>query len=213
MQYEFWPEIDAYVGLSERARLLFSAAGTHATEASLNQRALAVQDRQFSANFDYTLAPVLRRDVPMAEWSKNRLLWTRLGFEYGTSAGTGSDDYRSYTGIVELNSRYSLQGTAWMTGRLRADFRDINGKPSQRYRVRVGAEWDEAIHEHPISPYALQGLLRLNRPDPDIRRSCSLLRPAHVRSRRPGASTRCAPDASAGRSAAWPRHPPAAPPR
>jgi hypothetical protein len=41
-----------------------------------------------------------------------------------------------------------------MTGRLRADFRDINGKPSQRYRVRVGAEWDEAIDEHPISPYA-----------------------------------------------------------
>ena len=151
---EFWPEINAYVGLGERSRLLFTAAGTRAMEAQVEPRWLSVQDAQFSANFDYTLAPILRSDVPVAEWSKNRLLWTRLGFEYGTSGSSGPDSYRSYTGIVELNSRYPLQGTAWATARLRADLRDVNGEHSQRYRVRLGAEWEEAFDEHPFAPYA-----------------------------------------------------------
>ena len=159
LQYEFWPEVDAYVGLSERSRLLFTAAGTRAMEASAVQHGVALQDAQFSANVDYTLAPILRRDVPVAEWSKNRLLWARLGFEYGTSARSGADAYRAYTGIVELNTRVPLQGTAWLTNRLRMDLRDINGQSSQRYRVRLGAEWDEHWAGHPVSPYTSVALL------------------------------------------------------
>lgn len=153
-QYEFWPEMNAYVGLNERSRLLFTAAGTRAMEASAGQRGFALQDAQFSANLDYTLAPILRRDVPVSEWSKNRLLWARLGFEYGTSRNSGANSFRSYTGIAELNSRFALQGTAWLTNRLRVDLRDINGASSQRYRVRLGAEWDESFNAHPFEPYA-----------------------------------------------------------
>jgi hypothetical protein len=137
--YEFWPEINAYVGLGERSRMMFSAAGTRAMEGSVDNRILSVQDAQFTLNLDYTLAPVLRRDVPQAEWSKNRLLWARLGYEYGTSLSSGADSYRSNTGIVELNARYPMEGTLWLTSRLRVDFRDINGEASQRYRVRAGA--------------------------------------------------------------------------
>lgn len=61
---EFWPEINAYLGLGERSRLMFSAAGTRAMEGSVENRILAVQNAQFTLNFDYTLAPILRRDVP-----------------------------------------------------------------------------------------------------------------------------------------------------
>lgn len=152
--YDFWPEINAYARLDERSRLMFSAAATRTMEGSVDDRILSVQDAQFTLNFDYTLAPVLRRDVPEAEWSKNRLLWARLGYEYGTSASSGSGSYRSHTGIVELNGRYPMEGTLWLTGRLRVDLRDINGEASQRYRVRVGAEWDTVAFEHPIAPYA-----------------------------------------------------------
>ena len=152
--YEFWPEINAYVGLGERSRLMFSAAGTRAMEGAVDNRILSVQDAQFTLNLDYTLAPILRRDVPQAEWSKNRLLWARLGYEYGTSTSSGADSFRSNTGIVELNARYPMEGTLWLTSRLRVDFRDINGEASQRYRVRVGAEWDAVVFEHPIAPYA-----------------------------------------------------------
>jgi hypothetical protein len=152
--YEFWPELNAYKPLSERSRLMLSAAGTRAMEATLDNRILAVQDAQFTINFDYTLAPVLRRDVPEAEWSKNRLLWTRLGFEYGTSGPSGDDAFRSYTGIVELNGRFPLDTGAWLTNRLRVDFRNLNGEPSQRYRVRLGAEWDDTVQGHPVAPYA-----------------------------------------------------------
>jgi hypothetical protein len=152
--YEFWPEINAYVGLGERSRMMFSAAGTRAMEGIVDNRILSVQDAQFTLNLDYTLAPILRRDVPKSEWSKNRLLWSRLGFEYGTSTSSGADSFRSYTGIVELNGRYPMEGTLWLTSRLRVDLRDINGEASQRYRVRVGAEWDTTAFDHPIAPYA-----------------------------------------------------------
>jgi hypothetical protein len=151
--YEFWPEINAYVGLGERSRLMFSAAGTRAMEGEVDESRLSVQDAQFTLNLDYTLAPVLRRDVPQAEWSKNRLLWARLGYEYGSSAHSGADSFRSQTGIVELNARYPMQGSLWLTSRMRVDFRDINGQASQRYRLRVGAEWDTLAFEHPIAPY------------------------------------------------------------
>jgi hypothetical protein len=151
---EFWPEINAYVGLDERSRLMFSAAGTRAMEGAEVGGKLGLQNAQFTLNFDYTLAPVLRRDVPQAEWSKNRLLWARLGYEYGTSGSGGSDAYRSDTGIVELNGRYPGEGTLWWTSRLRVDFRNINGEPSQRYRIRGGAEWDTRIADHPVAPYA-----------------------------------------------------------
>ncbi len=156
---EFWPEINAYVGLGERSRVMLSAAGTRAMEGSVDNGILSVQDAQFTLNLDYTLAPILRRDVPQAEWSKNRLLWTRLGYEYGTSASSGADAYRSNTGIVELNARYPMAGTLWLTSRLRVDFRDIDGEASQRYRVRAGAEWDTAMFEHPIAPYASAEML------------------------------------------------------
>jgi hypothetical protein len=151
---EFWPEINAYVGLGERSRMMFSAAGTRAMEGSVDNRILSVQDAQFTLNLDYTLAPILRRDVPQAEWSKNRLLWARIGYEYGTSTSSGLDSFRSHTGIVELNGRFPMEGTLWLTSRLRVDLRDINGEASQRYRVRAGAEWDTLAFEHPIAPYA-----------------------------------------------------------
>jgi hypothetical protein len=157
--YEFWPEINAYVGLGERSRVMFSAAGTRAMEGAVDDRILSVQDVQFTLNLDYTLAPILRRDVPLAEWSKNRLLWARLGYEYGTSTHSGADSFRSNTGIVELNGRYPMQGTLWLTSRLRVDFRDINGEASQRYRMRAGAEWETVVFEHPIAPYASAEML------------------------------------------------------
>ena len=30
---------------------------------------------------------------------------------------------------------------------------EINGEPSQRYRVRIGSEWEEGWDGHPFSPY------------------------------------------------------------
>jgi hypothetical protein len=151
---EFWPEINAYVGLDERSRLLFTAAATRAMEGQWTPGNSVTQDAQFTVNLDYTLAPILRRDVPESEWSKNRLLWSRIGFEYGTSGPSGTNDFRSYTGILELNSRYPTPSTLWVTGRLRVDLRDVNGDASQRYRVRVGTEWDTVVLEHPVAPYS-----------------------------------------------------------
>jgi hypothetical protein len=150
--YEFWPQVDSYVAIDERSRLMFSVGGTRGTEAAAGTNAL--QNVQFTANWDYTLPPILRHDVPRAEWSKSRLLWTRLGFEYGTSGSSSADPYRSYTGVAELNGRQPVGHDVWLQGRLRVDFRDVNGESSQRYRVRVGAEWDTVAFDHPVAPYS-----------------------------------------------------------
>ena len=148
-EYQFWPEIDAYYGLGKRTRLLFTAASTHAQE---NPNDIA--EAQFSANFDYTLGPRLRADVPEEEWSKNRYLWTRIGYRYVTSFGGSGSSYQENTGLAELSSRARLGGDVWFTDRLRVDVRNINGDWSERYRVRVGVEWETEAWKHPIVPYA-----------------------------------------------------------
>lgn len=151
---EFWPKIEVYHHIEEPSRLLFTAAGTRATEATAQGSVVSFQDAQLSANFDYTLAPIIRQDVPQAEWSRNRLLWARLGFEYGSSLSSGADSFRSYTGIAELNTRMPIGDDIWLTNRLRVDFRYINGEPSQRYRVRIGATGAAVAFDHPYAPYA-----------------------------------------------------------
>jgi hypothetical protein len=150
---EFWPEINVYRGIDERSRLLLTAAATKAAEGLVQSIGSSIQDAQFGANFDYTLAPVLRSDVPRDEWSKNRLLWARLGFNYGTSASSGSSAFRSYTALAELTTRYPLGDALWLHNRLRVDFRRVNGEPSQRYRVRLGAEGATVVLGRPVAPY------------------------------------------------------------
>lgn len=150
---QFWPEFDAYVRLDERRRLMFSAAATRAAEDDVADGRRVFQEVQLTANFDYTLQPILRSDVPRAEWTKQRLLWTRLGFEYGRSVGPGADDFRSYTATGELHGRYPIEGTLTATSRARVDLRDINGEASQRYRLRLGADWAAQAFEHPVEPY------------------------------------------------------------
>jgi len=152
-QYQLWPEFNAFVELGERSRLLFIASSTNETDGDADNDPLGLQEAQFSVNFDYTLEPILRRDVPRADWAKNRLFWMRLGFEYGTSGSSGSDSVRSYTGIGELRSRYATSSASWLNTRLRVDLRDINGERSQRYRARLGAEWEVAFDDHPYAPY------------------------------------------------------------
>ncbi len=150
---QFWPEFDAYVRIDERRRLMFSAAATHAKDDDVVGGQRAFQDAQFTMNFDYTLQPIVRSGVPKAEWSKNRLLWARLGFEYGRSLGSSADAYRSYTGIAELHTRHPLEGTLWLTSRARVDLRDVDGEGSQRYRLRLGADWKAQAFEHAVEPY------------------------------------------------------------
>lgn len=150
---EFWPEIDVYYPIDTRSRVVFMAAATRAAEGDVDSQGLSFQNAQFTLNYDYTLAPILRKDVPEGEWSKNRLLWARLGFDYGTSFTGGPDAYRSYTAVVELSARLPVVEDIWLYDRLRADFRNVNGEPSQRYRFRVGAEWAARLFDHPYYPY------------------------------------------------------------
>jgi hypothetical protein len=149
--YEIWPEIDAFYGINPRTRLLFTAASTRSQETASS--GTTPTEAQFSANFDYTLKPIERRDVPEAEWSKNRYLWTRIGYRYVTSLGE-ANPYNEHTALGELTVRVPLGADVWVADRTRVDLRNINGVQSQRYRARVTVEKEAKAWGHVITPYA-----------------------------------------------------------
>ena len=151
---EFWPEIDVYHGIDARSRVLFTADATRGSEGSTEDRKTTIQNGQFTFNYDYTLAPVLRTDVPESEWSKNRYLWMRVGYAYGTSFNDTDNAYRSHALISELSSRFPLGSDVWLNGRARFDARSVNGEPSQRYRARLGLDWSTTMEGIALGPYA-----------------------------------------------------------
>ena len=101
---EFWTEVDVYHGIDARSRILFTADATRGSEGATENRKTTYQNGQFTFNNDYTLAPVLRTDVPESEGSKNRYLWMRVGYVYGTSFHDTDNAYRSHALIGELSS-------------------------------------------------------------------------------------------------------------
>ena len=150
---QLWPEVEVYRQLGDRSRLLVTTAAIGDTQGEGGGVA-SFTEAQFTINFDYTLAPPGRRDVPEAEWSKNRLLWGRIGIVYDTSGNSGDDAYRAKTVLLSPNWRYPLREDIWLRSRARADLRNINGEPSQRYRLQAGAEWEASAFDRPLAPYA-----------------------------------------------------------
>lgn len=146
---ELWPELNLFQGLDTRSRIVLIAAATHDRQAAPEGRAPSFEDAQFSVNFDYTLAPRIRTDVPETEWSKNRYLWARIGYQYGTNFGFGDAAFRSRMGLAALNARFPLGGEIWLNNRLRVDLRDADGQTSQRYRVRTGLDVTSTVVGYP----------------------------------------------------------------
>ena len=152
---EFWPEINAYVGLDERSRLLFTAAATRAMEGQWTPGKAVHAGRAVHGELRLHAGA---DPAPRRARSRNGRRTACCGRAWASSTAPpavgGADSFRSYTGILELNSRYPTPSTLWVTGRLRVDLRDVNGDASQRYRVRVGTEWDTVVLEHPVAPYS-----------------------------------------------------------
>ena len=83
-QSQFWPEVDAYVGLSEQTRLFFQYTATR--EKQLEDYA----DGQIGGYLDVYMLPLLRyklREHPDAERAK--YLTFRVGYAYSYNPPTG----------------------------------------------------------------------------------------------------------------------------
>ena len=151
---EFWPELDAYVKLDTRLRLFCLAAFVHAAEPEAASGSGVYRDVQIGAHVDYTLKPIFRRKLQAADWERDRYMWTRLGYRYGTSLGDVDDPFREHRGIFELTGRVPLPADFWAVNRGRVDLRDVEGTQSARFRYRLTFERETTILGVVTVPYA-----------------------------------------------------------
>jgi len=143
-----WPEVDTYVRLNDRARLLFVATTV--------QEERETTEGEFGANVDLHFKPI-RRDPRLLfrlDDSKNRVLAVRIGYRYLPSYTGGAAEDR---GVLEATARFPLTavfGDLLLSDRSRMDFRFIDGAYSWRYRNRLSMEKELSLGPVRVNPYA-----------------------------------------------------------
>ena len=144
---ELWPEVDVYVRLNSRARLLL--VGT--TVKDDGERT----DAEFGPSLDFFLKPIRRqpRLLYRLDESKNSVLMIRSGYRYLVSYTGGAAEHR---GLLEATVRYPLTGhfgNVLLSNRNRMDFRVIDGAYSWRYRNRLSVDRELSVGPVRVNPY------------------------------------------------------------
>jgi hypothetical protein len=144
---ELIPELNAYIKLSERTRAYLLADVTR-TQSD------GSRETELGAHLDFTLMPILRRELRDANWARDRYLWVRAGY---VRLGNPDDEDTGPTErrvLLEATARVELPGEVWLVNRARVDLRDIGGEHSQRYRVRPWIEREYKVGGIVLVPYA-----------------------------------------------------------
>jgi len=147
-----WPEVDAFVGLNDRSRLLLSVAGSRSRQESYT-------DLTLGAHIDIFLKPISRpwlRGTPDIE--KRRYLFFRIGYRYGQGLGDDADAYREHRILLETTGRAYLPGRLVALNRNRFDLRDLQGEDSWRYRNRTRLEREFPAWSRSVTTYAMAEL-------------------------------------------------------
>jgi hypothetical protein len=112
--WEFWPEVQLFVGLNARTRVFLNAAyakGKESDEASLDT----------AAYLDISLLPIgprRRKALRSEDWQRNRYFWARVGYDRIFKARQGEDkpSVAEDRGILSLWGKYPLPGDVWLEG-------------------------------------------------------------------------------------------------
>ena len=144
---ELWPELSAYVGLSEDTRLFLDASYSRGKESDL-------KTLELSAYLDVALAPMLRQELRKEDWQRARYLWARVGFSHIGKVSAGDAQEPERRGVLAVYARAPLPQQFWLEGRLRADLRWIGNDYSTRYRARLELSRDYTLLERPLMSYA-----------------------------------------------------------
>ena len=144
---ELWPELSAYVGLSEDTRLFLDASYARGKESDL-------ETLELSAYLDVSLAPMLRPELRQEDWQRARYLWARVGYSHIGKASAGETQEPERRGVLAVYARAPLPEQFWLEGRLRADLRWIGNDYSTRYRARLELSRDYTWLERPLMSYA-----------------------------------------------------------
>lgn len=93
---EFWPELNAFIGLSPRTRLHLATAYAEGKESDTTSLDLA-------AYLDISLKPIARKELLTEDWQRSRYFWARIGYAriFKATTETGPDVAED-RGIVSL---------------------------------------------------------------------------------------------------------------
>jgi hypothetical protein len=127
---EFWPEINVYVGLKPKWRLMFLANVTGSRETKARTEA------QAGVHVDYL-------------W--NSTLQFRAGYRYVFSLDGGT--HKEHRILIEQTVRLPLPAKILLSDRNREELRIINGDGSFRYRNRVTLEREFDVKFMKVTPY------------------------------------------------------------
>jgi hypothetical protein len=123
-----FPEIDTYVGITDRYRLMFLAA--RSTDG------ITVDSAQLGANLDINFRPLLREALRTNDSAKENFLTFRIGYQFLNNVGK-PDENRVQ---LALTSRFHLPWLLELSERNRFDLRVIGDQFSWRYRNCVTIE-------------------------------------------------------------------------
>jgi hypothetical protein len=144
---EFVPELNSFINLSKQVRLYLLGDITQAFSPSFT-------DGELGAHLDFTLKPILRRELRLGDWERSRYLWVRAGYLFSRDLDDRDDGSTTHTILLEMTTRLELPAQIWLVNRARVDFRDIDGETSRRYRLRVGIEREFNVRGVVMVPYA-----------------------------------------------------------
>ena len=146
---EFWPELDAYIGLSDQSRLMLLASETRNGEVDLREGTLGIHVDFFAKPF---ARPWLRHHPDVV---KQRYLTFRAGYRYSWDIRDGADGYEEHRWLAEGTGRLPPWGRFTLINRSRFEHRDVNDKSSWRYRNRTRVEGEISISARTMTPYLM----------------------------------------------------------
>jgi hypothetical protein len=136
------PEIDTYVDLTNRYRLMFMA--------SRSDDGTTVNSAQFGPNLDINFRPLRRRTLGTNDSSNSNFLTFRIGYQYLRNFDKPNENRVQ----MALTSHFHLPWSLELAERNRFDLRVISDQFSWRYRNRLTLERSFTIRSFSFSPYA-----------------------------------------------------------
>jgi hypothetical protein len=149
--FEFWPQLETFVGLTPNVQLQFLAGGT--VDDSRNQGIL------LGPSINISLAPFLVPRIRTLNKTRNNFLNFRAGYRYNAVVGDRSS--HSHRGLLELTPRLPLPARLVFADR--NQFVLVGGQKSTTwlYRNRVTLARSFQVRSLIFSPY-LQGQVVYN---------------------------------------------------
>jgi hypothetical protein len=145
--WEFWPELAAFVPLGQDTRLYLDASYGKGKES-------LYWTLDAAAYLDISLKPIVRKSLASTDWRRSKYLWARVGYDrVFKTLGGNREETSENRGILAVYGRLELPKDVWLEGRARVDLRWIGGDYSTRYRAKLDVSKEFNVLGHPVVPY------------------------------------------------------------